>query len=103
MPTTVPVVPAEEVGSFCAFLYGIRFKPDVRAAFKADYATSQAVMDAYELTPDERKYVNELHEPDYYSSPTLTAAQRASKWASLVALLLPEFYEWTYRPDPYWW
>ncbi|HKQ71761.1 MAG TPA: hypothetical protein VJT73_20600 [Polyangiaceae bacterium] len=94
------VVPAEEKKSFCAFLYGIRFKPDIQAAFK-DYTQSNAVMDAYHLTQDQKKYVWALH-PEQH--PDLTDAEKATLWASLVALLLPEFYKWTYddKPIPWW-
>ena len=92
-------VPVEEKGSFCAFLYGIRFKPDISAAFK-DYNQSQAVMDAYGLTADEQKFVKGLH-PETH--PNLTDAEKASLWAGLVALLIPEFYEWTYGQPSRWW
>ncbi len=94
-------VPLEQQGSFLAFLYAIRFIPAVRDYFKAGRDQSEEVMAAYKLSEAEHDAVWELHPPDY---PNLSHGERAERWASLVALLLPEFYDWTYNHEPpFWW
>jgi hypothetical protein len=95
-------VPVEQQGSFLAFLYAIRFIPEVRDYFKGS-GRDQAdeVMAAYKLTDEEREAVWELHPQSY---PNLSHGERAERWASLAALLLPEFYDWTYNHEPpFWW
>ena len=85
-----------EVGSLLAFLYRIRFDPAINQEFKSGNAA--AVMQAFGLSPEETGLVTDLH--DYH----LQDADKAEKWAKLVACLIPEFYHWTYDVNPpAWW
>lgn len=93
-------VPPDQKGSFLAFLFAIRFIPEVAGYFKVNKAQAYEVMTAYDLTDEQKEAVEDLH-PQWY--PDLTEAQKASQWASLVTLLLPEFYDWTYNHQPPWW
>ena len=91
-------VSPNEVHSFLAFLYRIRFDPAVSQVFKASAESANAVMADFELTDEEKGLVNDLH--DYYLPP----AVKAAKWAKLVTCLVPEFYSWTYDVSPpAWW
>lgn len=94
-PPAATPPPANEVGYLLAFLYKIRFDPTTNAEFKTNW---YGVMNAFGLTPEEQELVITLHPQNQLSD-----GEKASKWAQLVALLLPEFYEWTYDVPPSWW
>ena len=99
----------EEKGSFLAFLYRIRFDPEIRAAFretgKAGLAPINQVAEAFGLVhPSYSDILNELHRfyyaggyPDYdneYAVRSLrgrAVADANEMWGRLAALLVPEF------------
>jgi hypothetical protein len=95
-------------GSFLAFLYHIRFTPEVREAFHDKQRSNEVMLD-FGLTAAERELVWILDPPGSPPAypPITDPAIRAQKWAELVAQLLPEFYAWTYPnppvdPPPWW-